>query len=67
MPRQKTLTDHVLAIQAGTCDPETLTPELRAKIRRLGPITMGGEKVADRSSRPLRDSINPVTRRAHVS
>lgn len=64
MKPQQTLSDMALAVQRGQLDISTLSDSVRAKIRRLGPIAMGGESVKD-SPAPLRSHVGPPIRRAH--
>lgn len=50
------LSQLALAVQKGTLDITTLPDETRAKIRRLGPITLGGTSVGNDGARPSRAS-----------
>jgi chromosome condensin MukBEF MukE localization factor len=58
MPRTKTLIELALGVRDGTVDAAKLDEKVRAKIRRLGTLAMGGESLKD-SPRPSHHSSMP--------
>lgn len=61
MTRPMNIVQTALGLERGTVDPKTLTKETLAKVKRLGPLTMGGE-----SAPPSRSIVSKLSRHRPV-